>query len=336
MSEDSKKRVLSCIQPTGEIHLGNYFGALKNWVEMQSKYECIYGVVDLHAMTVTYNPGELHQATRQMFIDLLACGIDLSKCILFVQSLIPEHAELTWIFSCLTSYGELTRQTQFKDKSSKQNDSSDGFISVGLFSYPVLQAADILIYRANYVPVGQDQQQHLELSRNIAERFNSRFGDFFPLPETKFTATPKVMSTADPNSKMSKSLGDKHWIGLFEEEKVIRKKIARAVTDSGQTEDGKMSPGVQNLIEILKASENHETAQSFVRDFNRGELRYSDLKGETADALVEMTAPLKKRRKELSEDLEQIDKNIREMSEQARMIAKKTMKGVREMIGVGF
>src|SRR5882724_1059073 len=216
-------RVLSCIQPTAEMHIGNYFGAVKNWVALQDSHECIYGIVDLHAITMPYDPQELKANTARMAIELLACGIDPQRTILFIQSLVPEHSELCWILGCICPYGELSRMTQFKDKSEVLKGSQ--FVSAGLFTYPVLQAADILIYRAKYVPVGKDQEQHLELSRDIARRFNGQFKtDLFPEPAPLFTETPKIMSLVDPTKKMSKSAGDRHYIGLFEEEKSIRAK----------------------------------------------------------------------------------------------------------------
>ena len=214
---DNRKNVLSCIQPTGDMHFGNYFGAVKNWVNLQSDYNCFYGVVDYHAMTMPYKPKNLRNNTWELIFNLMAAGIKTEH--LFIQSLIPEHAELCWIFNCFTSYGMLTRMTQFKDKSkqSEQSAGGDGFISAGLLDYPVLQAADILIYRADYVPVGKDQEQHLELTRNIAQRFNNQVGkEYFVLPETLFTEVPKVMSPADPTRKMSKSAGEKHYLGSEE------------------------------------------------------------------------------------------------------------------------
>lgn len=226
--DPTNNTVLSCIQPTGDMHLGNYFGAVKNWVTLQDsgKYKTVYGVVDLHAMTMPYDPRQLKTNTENLVIDLLAAGLQPGKSTVFVQSLVPEHTELYWIFSCITPYGDLTRQTQFKDKSEQVSERSDDFISAGLFTYPTLQAADILVYRAGYVPVGRDQEQHLELSRDIARRFNQTFGEeLFPEPKVLSTETPKLRSLASPDKKMSKSLGPKHYIGLFEEEVSVRKKI---------------------------------------------------------------------------------------------------------------
>jgi tryptophanyl-tRNA synthetase len=200
--------VFSGIQPTGEMHIGNYFGAVANYVRLQNvgQYQTIYCVVDLHAMTTPYDPSALRRNSEQMFIDLLACGLDTDRSIVFVQSMVPEHTELAWIFSCVCSYGDLTRQTQFKEKSEQLEGKQDAFISAGLFTYPVLQAADILLYRAANVPVGQDQKQHLELSRTIANRFNNQFGEYFPEPQMLATETPKLLALNDPTKKMSKSV----------------------------------------------------------------------------------------------------------------------------------
>lgn len=210
-----KKQVLSCIQPTGHMHFGNYFGAVKNWVDLQKDYSCVYGIVDYHAMTMPYDAKKLRNNTWELVFNLLAVGIKPEH--LFVQSLVPEHTELCWIFNCFCSYGQLSRMTQFKDKSAKSQGEREGFISAGLLDYPVLQTADILIYKADFVPVGKDQEQHLELARNIAQRFNNQVGkEYFVLPEALYTETPKIMSTADPSRKMSKSAGEKHYINVFE------------------------------------------------------------------------------------------------------------------------
>ena len=329
-------RVLSGIQPTAEMHIGNYFGAVRNWVALQHTHECIYCVVDLHAITMPYEPARLRTNTERMVIDLLACGIDPNKAILFIQSLVPEHAELCWILSCLTPFGDLRRMTQFKDKSEVlEGQDSTQFVSAALFSYPVLQAADILVYRAQFVPVGKDQEQHLELSRELARRFNNQFGaDFFPEPAPLFTETPKVMSLADPTKKMSKSLGERHYIGLFEEEQSIRGKVKSAVTDSGETPEGQMSPGVANLFELLKASGKTDQASELLKDYEIGKLQYRVLKETVADAIVELTSTLKARRHEIAADPETVNSQVREMSDKARTLARDTMKEVRRMIGL--
>jgi tryptophanyl-tRNA synthetase len=331
----TKKRVLSCIQPTGEIHIGNYFGAIRNWVNIQDKYDCVYGVVDLHAMTMPYKPDELRENTIQMFIDLLACGINPEKTVLFVQSLVPQHTELTWIFNCVASYGELSRMTQFKDKSDLlESGQKKGFISAGLFTYPVLQAADILIYKANYVPVGKDQEQHLELSRNVAVRFNKQYGELFPEPEPLYTEVPKMMSLADPTKKMSKSLGDKHYIGLFENEDSIRKKVRSAVTDTGGQPTDVMSPGVANLFAIIKACGNIKEYNTLMDQFLRGNIKYKDLKDVSADVLVEMVKPFRERRVELSGDKTKMKKLVSDLSAIARDFAENTLNEVKDLTGL--
>jgi tryptophanyl-tRNA synthetase len=331
----SKKRVLSCIQPTGEIHLGNYFGAVKNWVDIQDTYNCVYGVVDLHAMTMPYDPKQLKENTFQMVAELLACGIDPEKSILFVQSLVPQHTELAWVFNCVTSYGELSRMTQFKDKSDLlQSKSKKMIISTGLFTYPVLQAADILVYNADYVPVGKDQEQHLELTRNIAVRFNKQFGEYFNEPEPLFTEIPKLMSLADPTKKMSKSLGEKHYIGLFEEEAKIRKKVRSAVTDTGDTPPGTLSPGVENLFNLLKACGQTDAMEGFMKDQQAGTLRYKDLKDTTADALVALLEPFRLKKEELLKDRAQVETIMKEHSLKAAEIADETLHHVKRLTGM--
>jgi tryptophanyl-tRNA synthetase len=321
------------------MHIGNYFGAVANWVTLQDSYSCIYGVVDLHAMTMPYNPSELQENTERMFIDLMACGLDPRKSIIFIQSLVPEHTELCWIFNCIASYGELTRMTQFKDKRDllESTGKSEQFVSAGLFTYPVLQAADILIYRAHYVPVGKDQEQHLELSSNVAERFNKRFGEFFPVPKPLFTEVPKIMSPADPTKKMSKSLGEKHYIGLFEDEQSIRKKIMSAVTDTGPEAlppGVEMSAGVENLFEILKACGKTNEVAALLKEYRASKLKYVELKEAVATALVELTSSLRARQKEIGNNKQEVWEKAYQMSERAREIARDTLREVRKRVGL--
>lgn len=330
-------RVLSGIQPTAEMHIGNYFGAVKNWVTLQDTHECIYAIVDLHAITMPYDPVKLRANTERMVFDLLACGIDPGKAILFIQSLVPEHTELCWILSCLCGFGELRRMTQFKDKSDLlEGQDATQFVSAALFTYPVLQAADILIYRADYVPVGKDQEQHLELSRDLARRFNSQFGvDFFPEPAALFTATPKLMSLVDPMKKMSKSAGERHYIGLFEDERSVRAKIKTAVTDSGDLPPGvDMSPGVANLLEILKACGKTEEAATLLKDYYAGKRQYKELKEVVANALVELTSCFRARREEIIKDAANVNFEVQAMSAKARGVAAATLQEVRKIIGL--
>ncbi len=327
------KRVLSAIQPTGDMHYGNYFGAVKNWVTLQEKYECVYGVVDYHAMTMPYNPKKLRENTWDVIFNLLAVGVKAEN--LFIQSLVPEHTELNWILSCFTSYGQLTRMTQFKDKSAQNKAGEDSFISSGLLSYPILQAADILIYKADFVPVGKDQQQHLELTRNIAQRFNNQMGkEYFVLPEILFTETPKIMSTADPMRKMSKSAGEKHSISLFADEKVIMKRIKSAVTDTGEKTDT-MSPGIANLFMLLKASDKMDIHNSLMDDYNNDALKYVDLKEAVAQTLIESSNQFKAKKAEFLTNKKDIKNQIKYSSSQIRKIAQETIKEVKELTGLG-
>jgi tryptophanyl-tRNA synthetase len=332
----NNKIVFSGIQPTGELHIGNYFGAVANWVKIQneSMFRTIYCVVDLHSMTMPYDPAALKRNTEDMFIDLLAAGLDPEKSIVFVQSLVPEHAELAWVFACVCSFGDLTRQVQFKDKSEQLEGKQDAFISAGLFTYPVLQAADILLYRAGFVPVGKDQEQHLELSRVIANRFNNNFGEYFPEPAVLSTEVPKLLSLADPTKKMSKSLGEKHVIPLCSDEKTVRARVKSAVTDTGAAETP-IGEGALNMIRILRALNKREIAASFENDYAKGtQRRYAPLKEAVADALVELTAHMRARREAIASDRASVMKLMRDGSDKARAIAVETMKEVRRLVGL--
>jgi tryptophanyl-tRNA synthetase len=328
-----KKRVLSCIQPTGDMHFGNYFGAVQNWVRLQEEYTCFFGVVDYHAMTMPYNPSKLREQVWELLFNLMATGVQRDR--LFIQSLVPEHAELSWIFNCFCSYGQLSRMTQFKDKSVQSSAGAEGFISAGLFSYPVLQAADILIYKADYVPVGKDQEQHLELTRNIAERFNTQVGkEYFVLPEPLFTETPKIASPADPVRKMGKSLGEKHYINVFADSARIKKQVRSAVTDTGDTPEGEMSAGVQNLFVLLKAAGKQEAYQALMQQYEAGELRYVDLKDATADALIELSEQFRANKAELLSDKKAVKEQIRESSADIRKTAQETLREVKDLAGL--
>lgn len=327
------KTVLSGIQPTGFMHLGNYFGAVTNWVQLQEQYKCFYGVVDYHAITMPYDVQKLRNNTWDLILNLLACGVKADN--LFIQSMVPEHAELGWILNCFSSYGQLTRMTQFKDKSTVREGGKDDFVSVGLFTYPVLQAADILVYKADYVPIGKDQDQHLELVRDIALRFNFLMGkEYFTLPEPLYTETPKIRSTADPARKMSKSAGEKHYIDLFADEQTLRRQIKSAVTDTGDQPAGQMSEGVENLFMLIKASGNAEAHKSLTEDFQKGSLRYSDLKQTTADSLWAMMMPLREKRQELAADKKNVKDQIKASSAQIRLTAQETVKEVKELTGL--
>lgn len=331
-------RVFSGIQPTAVMTIGNYFGAVKNWVRLQDEHDAVYCVVDLHAMTTRYDPVQLRESSREMFVALLAAGVDPGKATVFVQSSVPEHAELCWTLATLASLGDLGRMTQFKEKSGAfaADGRDDGaFVSSGLLFYPVLQAADILAYRAALVPVGQDQSQHLEFSRGLARRFNSRFGHVFPEPETLHTPVPKLLSPADPARKMSKSLGEKHYVGLFEEEDSIRAKIRSAVTDSGgpATVEEPPSPGVENLLVMLEAAGGEEDARALREDYAAGSMRYSDLKARTADALVALASEMRDRRADVLRGHD-VGELMAEMACRARAMAAETLALVREKAGL--
>ncbi|MFZ4810463.1 MAG: tryptophan--tRNA ligase, partial [Ilumatobacteraceae bacterium] len=291
-------RVLSCIQPTGDVHLGNYLGALRNWVSGQHECDAFHGIVDLHALTVTDEPGVVGDATLTLSAVLFAVGLDPEVATVFVQSHVPEHAQLGWVMECTVSFGELSRMTQFKDKTAKREGQ---FISAGLFTYPALQAADIVLYDADEVPVGEDQRQHIEITRDIAIRFNGRFGETFVVPKA---VTPKagarVMDLQDPTSKMSKSANsDAGLVNILDEPAVIAKKFKRAVTDSDSTVrfDREAKPGVSNLLEILSACTG-ETPLELADRYTQ----YGPLKSDTGDAVIAVLEPIQRRYRELIDD----------------------------------
>jgi len=326
-------RIFSGIQPTGTLHIGNYFGALRNWATLQHEVPCIYCVVDYHAITIDVDPQALRAASRSMALDMISAGIDPETSIVFVQSDVPHHTELAWILGCVTSYGDLGRMTQFKDKSTKQQ-----FISAGLLTYPILQAADILIYRADGVPVGEDQEQHLELSRRIARRFNGRFGEYFPEPEPIIRKGARIMSLADPERKMSKSEGDKHYVGVFEDEAAIRKKVRSAVTDTGLEAGDEASPGITNLFEILELSCEQLGDSSIVNElkaeFAAGTLMYSKLKDTVFERMMDILRPIREKRQALEASGEIVD-ILAAGAKKAETIAAETMGEVRKLVGLG-
>lgn len=329
-----RERVLSCIQPTGDIHLGNYLGAVKEWGAMQANNDCIYGIVDLHALTSPCAQRDLKQQSLNMAMDLVACGIDPEKTILFVQSHVPEHAELCWILTSSTTFGELKRMTQFKAKARDETEDTES-VNAGLLNYPILQAADILMYKAQKVPVGRDQQQHVELARDIARRFNSVFGETFVEPRAVVGRSASVRSLADPEKKMSKSLGEKHYVGLMESAESIERKITRAKTDCGAPEpNGLMSPGVENLFRVLAALDL-ATALELKEIYEDGKLMYSSLKRAVHRAVKEELAPIRERREELESSPDRVKEILRDGAKRAQAIAMGTMKEVREKVGVG-
>lgn len=322
------------MQPTGNLHLGRYLGAVENWVRLQADYECSFGVVNYHAQTMPFEQAKLRELTWDVSFKLLACGILPDN--IFIQSLVPEHTELCWILTCFTSHGELSRMTQFKDKSQQLKESDkEFFISTGLFIYPILQAADIIIYHAHYVPVGKDQEQHLELTRNIAMRFNQSVGqDYFPLPEPLFTTIPKVMSTADPTRKMSASLGEKHNIDIFAAPEKIRKQIMSAVTDSGEIKYPQMSPGIENLFSILQHCGEAELYASTLDQYQNHNLLYGQLKKSVAESVIDRTAPLREKLAYLLQHRAEVEQQIKASSAKTREKAQKTLREVKVLTGL--
>jgi tryptophanyl-tRNA synthetase len=323
-------RVLSCIQPTGEVHLGNYLGALRNWVSGQHTNDVFHGIVDLHALTVTDTPGVLGKQTLQLAAILIAVGLDPQVATVFVQSHIPEHSQLGWIMECTVSFGELSRMTQFKDKSAKRE---ADFVSAGLFTYPALQAADILLYDAAEVPVGDDQRQHIEITRDIALRFNHRFGDTFVVPKAVTPPTgARVMDLQEPTNKMSKSGdGEAGIIYLLDDPAAIVKKFKRAVTDSDNEVafDRERKPGVSNLLEILAAATN-ESPASIATTYTQ----YGKLKQDTGEAVAEMLRPIQTRYHELMADPAELSNLLALGKDRASKIAQATLARAHSAIGL--
>jgi len=323
-------RVLSCIQPTGEVHLGNYLGALRNWVSGQHTNDVFHGIVDLHALTITEKPGVLGQQTLQLAAILFAVGLDPKVATVFVQSHIPEHSQLGWIMECTVSFGELSRMTQFKDKSAK---SEADFVSAGLFTYPALQAADILLYDAAEVPVGDDQRQHIEITRDIALRFNHRFGETFVVPKAVTPPTgARVMDLQEPTNKMSKSgEGEAGIIYLLDDPASIVKKFKRAVTDSDNEVkfDRETKPGISNLLEILGSAVNkspNELASEYTQ--------YGKLKQDAGEAVAEMLKPIQTRFHELMADPAELSNLLALGKERASKVAQATLARAHSAIGL--
>ncbi|QWA11664.1 tryptophan--tRNA ligase [Sodalis ligni] len=328
----SKPIVFSGAQPSGELTIGNYMGALRQWVNLQDDYDCIYCIVDLHAITVRQDPLKLRKATLDVLALYLACGIDPQKSTIFVQSHVPEHTQLGWLLNCYTYFGELSRMTQFKDKSARYAEN----INAGLFAYPVLMAADILLYQTNQVPVGEDQKQHLELSRDIAQRFNTIYGDIFTVPEPFIPKSgARVMSLLEPTKKMSKSDENRNnVITLLEDPKSVVKKLKRAMTDSDEPPvvryDIANKPGVSNLLDILSGVTGKPIAE-LEQEF-AGKM-YGHLKGSVADAVSGMLIELQRRYHDFRADEELLNRIMRDGAAKARARARETLDKVYEAVG---
>jgi tryptophanyl-tRNA synthetase len=327
----SKANLLSGMQPSADsLHLGNYLGALSNWVAMQEEFNAFYMIADLHAITVPQDPKQLLENTRRTAAQYLAAGIDPSKSSLFIQSQVPAHAQLAWVLNCITGFGEAGRMTQFKDKSQKAESDS---ASVGLFTYPILQAADILLYQPKKVPVGEDQRQHLELTRDLAMRFNSRFGETFTIPEAHILKeTAKIYDLQNPTAKMSKSNEPKGTINIMDDSSVTVKKIKGSVTDTDNEIrfDADAKPGVSNLLGIYSAVSGKSVKELESAFSGKG---YGDLKTEVADAVVSVIEPIRTRATELLEDTKELDSLLASGADRASELAEATLASVYDKIG---
>lgn len=328
----SKPNLLSGMQPSADsLHLGNYLGALNNWVAMQEEFNAYYMIADLHAITVPQDPKKLLENTRRTAAQYIAAGIDPNKSALFIQSQVPAHAQLAWVLNCITGFGEAGRMTQFKDKSQKAESDS---ASVGLFTYPILQAADILLYQPKKVPVGEDQRQHLELTRDLAMRFNSRFGEIFTVPEAHILKeTAKIYDLQNPTAKMSKSNEPKGTINIMDDSSVTVKKIKGSVTDTdGEIRfDSETKPGVSNLLGIYSAVSAKSIKELESLFVGKG---YGDLKSEVADAVISVIEPIRQRATELLENSDELDKLLSVGSARANELAEATLASVYNKIGL--
>ncbi len=325
-----KKVIFSGVQPSGKLSLANYIGAISNWLKLQDEYECYFCVVDLHSLTQTQVPSEFRKQTLEALAVYLACGIDPEKSTLFIQSHVPAHAEATWALGCMTYFGELSRMTQFKDKSSKQNTN----INSGLFTYPVLMASDILLYQTDAVPVGEDQKQHVELTRNLAERFNNKYSPTFKVPEVMIPKVgARIMSLQNPLAKMSKSdTNENATIYLLDPPDVIRRKFKRAVTDSvGKIQLSDDQPGIKNLLSIYSVCKNISLEEALLEFKDSG---YGDFKSAVAEAVIEVLEPIQERFKEIISDKEYLEKVYKEGALKAEYKARKTLRKIYKKIGL--
>jgi len=327
-----KKRVFSGIQPTGNLHLGNYLGAIRNWVETQAEYDNIFCIVDMHAITVPIDPKELHQSTRSLAALYLACGLDTRYCKLFVQSHVRQHAYMSWIMNCFTPMGWLNRMTQFKVKAGENPES----VSTGLYCYPVLMACDILLYQTNYVPVGDDQRQHIEFTRDLAQRFNSLYGQqVFTIPQDQIRKVgARIMSLDDPTQKMSKSDPNPNSrINLLDDPKTIKQKIARATTDSQRlVAFDPERPGITNLVTIYQALTGQPQEEIEAEFAGKG---YGDFKAALTERLVATLAPIQKRHRELMNDLPALEAILKQGADEVRPMAEATLQRVKDVVGLG-
>jgi tryptophanyl-tRNA synthetase len=323
-------RIFSGIQPTGEIHIGNYLGALKQWVDLQKDNDCIFCIVDLHALTSPYDQKLLQERILEKAIAYIAAGVDPEKSIIFVQSAVKEHTELAWLLNTVTPVGELTRMTQYKEKSKKFEKN----LNAGLLNYPILMAADILLYQTEMVPVGEDQRQHVELARTIAKKFNQRFGEAFKIPKDKLPEFgAKIMSLSQPAKKMSKSDPTDSYIGLFDEPEIIKAKIAKAVTDTGKTikYNPKLKPGISNLLTIYSLFSDLPVKEIEKKFKGKG---YGDFKKQLGDLLVEKLEQFRRKRRELLQREVYVEELLSQGAKKAQVIAQSTMQEVKNKMGL--
>lgn len=325
---NKKQIVLSGVQPSGELHIGNYLAALKNFVELQNNYECYFFLATYHSISEDYDPKVKKQQILDLAADFLAIGLDPNKCTIFNQTDVPQCTELAWIFNTLTPISELERMTQFKDKSSRQTKN----INAGLLNYPVLQAADILIYHPNFVPVGQDQVQHLELTNKIVRWFNNKYGNYFKEIKPLLTDIPKVMSLVEPEKKMSKSAGPKHYIAINDEPEVIIKKLKSAVTGTGKEKT--LPPGGQNLMRLLENFGTDTEINYFKKQIQANDVKYGELKETLAKAISQYFEPYRKKRKEFLKNPQKVAKILEQGAKKAEKVAQKTLIDVKKKIGV--
>ena len=327
-----RKRVFSGIQPTGNLHLGNYLGALRNWVETQAEYDNIFCIVDLHAITLPIDPKELHESIRRLAALYVACGLDTRYCKLFVQSHVHEHAEASWIMECFTPTGWLNRMTQFKMKAGENPES----VGTGLYCYPVLMACDILLYQTDYVPVGDDQRQHIEFTRDLAQRFNALYGqEVFTIPEGQIRKVgARIMALDDPTNKMSKSdPNPASRINLLDDPKTIKQKIARATTDSQRlVAFDPERPGITNLLTIYQSLTGQSEQEVEAEFAGKG---YADFKAALTERLVETLAPIQQRHRELMNDLPSLEAILQQGADEVRPIAAATLRRIKEVVGLG-
>ncbi len=323
-------RVFSGVQPTGDIHLGNYLGAIKQWIELQEKAECIFCIVDLHALTVPYKPEILQNLVSEKAIIYLAAGINPEKSIIFIQSQIPEHTELAWLLNTVTPVGELARMTQYKEKAKKFKKN----LNAGLLNYPLLMAADILLYQTDVVPVGEDQKQHIELTRTIAKKFNQKFGQTFKIPEVRLPKSgAKIMSLTQPQKKMSKTDNPESYLGLFDEPVQIKEKIMKAVTDTGKVikYDPKKKPGIANLLTIYSLLSGKTTKEIEKKFKSKG---YSDFKKSLVEIIINSLEPFRRKRKELLSREVYVKEILNQGRKRAQIIASSTIQQVRKKMGL--